>query len=69
MVKPYPHRHTADGRDYACGNCGAVLPDGVMVEGHWTAADKLTGVRAVNADGQVVHECGTKPARGEGGHG
>lgn len=66
MVKAYPHGRSRDGRDYLCGSCGATLPEGVLVSGHWTPSGNVTGVRATTLDGEVVHECGTKPGKGEG---
>lgn len=69
MARDYPHSRSADGQNYVCGNCGQTLPDGVMVLAHYTAAGKVTGVRAETTDGQVRHECGTKVAKGEGQHG
>lgn len=49
---------TADGRDYACPLCGAVIPDGCIVQAHWNGKT-LDGVRVVQLPGQnVAHACG-----------
>lgn len=55
--------------DYLCGNCDSAIPAGCSVLGHYTPTGNLTGVKALDADGTVVHECGTKVAKGEGSHG
>lgn len=65
-TKDYPHGLSADGHDYTCAACGAVIPDGVSVLAHHTSSGKVSGVRAQDADGTVRHECGTKVAKGEG---
>lgn len=68
MAKPLPYRRSLDGRDYVCARDDAILPDGVIVQGHYSGST-LDGVRAIvvgarSADQKqpaivVVHQCGT----------
>jgi hypothetical protein len=56
-----PYR--AAGREYVCALDGGTIPDGATVLASYDDADKLIGVRAEDADGQVLHRCG-KPLPG-----
>lgn len=53
-----PYR--AAGADYGCNGCGAVIPEGAHVH-HGQSDGELTWVQALNADGEILHECGEVP--------
>jgi hypothetical protein len=53
--------YTSSGRDYLCRRCSGLLPDGAHIS-HGQADGELTWVRAANADGDVLHECGQVPS-------
>ena len=58
MAKDHAHKRSEDGRDYVCAQCGAPIPDGVLVAARWTQGGKVSGVKVTNHDGDVLHECG-----------
>jgi hypothetical protein len=60
MGEPQLVPYTNAGRDYLCGRCSHVLPEGAHIT-HGQADGQLTWVRAANGDGDVVHECGEVP--------
>lgn len=51
------HPYTASGPDYLCGRCREKLPEGVFIS-HQEHDGELAWVKAVNGDGDTVHECG-----------
>lgn len=65
MAREHPARiDLNDPRHYACTLCGQQVPDGASVLASYDGNDKLIGVRAENADGLTLHECG-KPVHGK----
>jgi hypothetical protein len=55
MAALFPYR--ADGADYRCNLCDAVIPEGAHVHAD-IDNDVLVWVKAVSVDGEVLHECG-----------